>query len=430
MKYAEVIRYMESKKSLGIVPGLDSIRKLCKELGNPQDELKFIHIVGTNGKGSIGNYIATMLQYGGYQVGAYHSPAVIDYGEIIKVNGRKITQKDIGIFFEKIKMACEKMEKNGEVHPTNFEMETALAFLYFKEMKCDIVVLEAGMGGKLDATNCILAPLVAIIASISKDHTQFLGNTLAEITLQKAGIIKAGSIVVSSPQVEEVREILIKESKKKEVEYIQIDKKNASKIKYLMSKTKFCYKNKQELEIPLLGAHQVENCLVALEVIQQLEKYEIKIEDNIIKKALINVKWVGRLQQISKRPYFFVDGAHNVDGMKRLRESIDLYFNDKKVICILGILRDKECDKMLEELVPRVDMLITIKPPNNIWAMESLELAQKIRELTTQVTVADSVEEAIEISYLLAQKQDIILACGSLTYIKNCIKSVESRYKL
>ena len=265
MNYTQALQYIEYINTLkGSVLGLDSIRALCDELNNPQDDLKFVHIAGTNGKGSTLAFTSTILTESGYRVGRYISPTIREYRERFQINGRMISQNLFTQLLEEVKNACDRMCEKGYEHPTAFEIETALAFLYFKRKKCDIVVLETGMGGTDDATNIVKTTVLSILASISMDHMQFLGDTLDKITLKKCGIIKPNVPVVSAKQKEE-SEIVIKQVCIKNASPLTIiDKKDLSNIKYGLIKQSFKYKDKR-YEIKLAGTWQPDNAILAIE---------------------------------------------------------------------------------------------------------------------------------------------------------------------
>jgi dihydrofolate synthase / folylpolyglutamate synthase len=261
MNYQEAMEYMEKVGTYGIVPGLDSIRELCRRLGNPQEELKFVHIAGTNGKGSTLAYISSILQAAGYRVGKYISPVIIEYCEKIQIGKQKITHKDLCEGLEIIKKHCDAMVSDGFHHPTPFEIETALAFWYFREKQCDIVVLETGMGGREDATNLITTTQVAVLASIGMDHMKFLGNSLEEIATHKTGICKPGCQVVSMRQKEAAQKVVEQTAAELGCILTMADAANAKHVKYGLKKQTFDYENYKKLEITLAGKFQVANAV-------------------------------------------------------------------------------------------------------------------------------------------------------------------------
>lgn len=429
MNYREALEYIESLQALGSVPGLDSIINLCEKLGNPQDDLRFIHIAGTNGKGSVSAYLASVLRSAGYRVGSYNSPTIRDYRERICVGGRMISQKAFCELLTCVKEACDALVSEGLSHPTVFEVETALGFLYFKEKKCDYVILECGMGGKLDATNLVKNTEVAVFAPIGMDHMSFLGQTREEIAQQKAGIIKAGCRVVSAQQTEAVARVIEKVSKEHQIEPMFVKNEDATQIRYGLEKQSFVYRGRQTIGITLAGQYQIENALLALKVIDVLREEGLKISDRAVEKGFADAKWSGRFEVISRRPYFIVDGAHNEDGARKLAQSIRFYFTNKKIIYIMGILKDKEYDKIISLTAPFATHIITVKTPDNPRAMDAYELAQAASVHHGSVTAAGSLEEAVEMSYLLSDKDSVIVAFGSLSYLGRLMDIIEKRQR-
>ena len=305
MNYKEAREYIKKASQYGIVPGLDNISNLCDKLGNPQNELDVIHIAGTNGKGSVGAFAEQILIESGKKVGRYVSPSVFDYLEQFRINAENMSEDRYAYYISRISEVADKMTP----HPTPFEMETAAAFLYFKEEQCDVVLIEVGMGGREDATNIIPKSLVSVITSISMDHMKFLGNTLEEIAYQKSGIIKNNGLVVTAKQENCVMNVIENECCEKNARLIKAD-------------------NVTEYEISLDGEYQRENAAVAEEVCRHIDG----VSENDIKNGLINTVWHGRFEKICDKPEFIIDGAHNTDGAKRLKESIGKYYGNRKIV--------------------------------------------------------------------------------------------------
>lgn len=417
MNDKEAMAFVEGIESLGIVPGLDSIRKLCEAIGNPQDTLKFVHIAGTNGKGSTLAYISTILKCAGYKVGRYISPTIFEYRERIQVNGRMITKKALGEGMELVKAACEDMVARGLPHPTPFEVETALAFWYFQKMKCDIVVLETGMGGLLDATNVITTTLTAVIASVGRDHMKFLGNTVEEIAKQKAGIIKNDCYVICMKQKNSVMQVIEEEAQRKNSILRVADPEQAGHVRYGIEKQQFDYADMKKLEITLAGQFQIANAVLAVETVLALSEKGFAVARQAIRKGLLETRWQGRFTVVARKPLFIVDGAHNEDAAAKLANSIEFYFTNKRIIYIMGMLKDKEYDKVIDLTYKYADQIITVTPPGNPRALPAYELAKEIAKVHSKVTAVDSLEEAVEMSRLLAGKDDVIIAFGSLSYL-------------
>lgn len=427
MNEKEAMEYIGSVGKLGIVPGLDSIRELCRRLSDPQKDLKFVHIAGTNGKGSVSAYLATALRCGGYRVGRYISPVIFEYREKIQVNDSYITKKALCQGMERIKRVCDEMVSEGLPHPTPFEIETALGFLYFKEKKCDIVVLEAGMGGLMDATNIVENTLVAVIASISMDHMSFLGDTLEKIAVQKAGIIKNGCRVVSVRQEKPAMQVIEETARRLGCPLQIAEPSKASRVHYGLEKQWFDYGRYKKLEISLAGQYQIDNAVLALEALQALAECGFPVKEEKLRKGCLEAKWPGRFTVIGKKPYFLVDGAHNEDAAKRLAQSVEFYFTNKRIVYIMGVFRDKEYEKLIALTHGLADQIITVATPGNPRALSAYELAQEVAKVHPKVTAVDSLEEAVEMSYLLAGKDDVIIAFGSLSFLGKLMDIVSAK---
>lgn len=415
--YKETLEYIDSLKQYGSVLGLDNMYRLCEKLGHPEERCKFIHVAGTNGKGSVCAYMSHMLMAQGYRVGRYISPTISDYRERFQIGTRMITQKDLCAYMERMKMVCEELVSEGYPHPTPFEVETALGFLYFSEKECDVVVMEVGMGGTLDATNVITKPLACVWASISMDHMGILGNTLEKIASEKSGIAKKGAVLVSCKQQPEAENVLKEKAEQLGQELVVADVSQATSVKYGLTTQQFSYKAFSKLKIHLAGVCQIANAVLAVEVMLQLRKNGLEISDKAIYKGLEDTTWQARLEVLGKHPMFVIDGAHNEDAAKQLANAIELYFKDKRIIFIMGVLKDKEYEKVLALTAKYAEHILTITPPNNPRALDALELAKAAGVYHNQVTNLSSLEEAVEVSHLLADKDTVILCFGSLSYL-------------
>lgn len=429
MNYREAMDYIEELKPLGSVMGLENMRGLCERLGNPQDQLKFIHIAGTNGKGSVLSYISTVLQTAGYKVGRYISPTVLDYRERFQVDGRMITQSGLCKYLEPVRKAAKAMAEEGADHPTLFEVETAVAFLYFLDKGCDLVVLETGLGGTLDATNVVSTTVAAVFTSISMDHMEILGDSLEQIALAKAGIIKHKCYVISAKQPPEVMKVLRQAALLRKAKFFTADVGKAKHIKSGVTKQHFSYDKYKNLEIGMLGQFQIANAVVAVETLMMLARCGFLVSEVKLREGLMQARWPGRFQVIGKKPLFIADGAHNEDASRKLAESIRNYYPDRRIIFIMGMLRDKEYDKVIRNTFELAEHIITVTPPIKERALSAYDLAQAVQEYHNSVTVADSVQEAVEIAYLLAgeDKETVIVAFGSLSYLGQLMNIVEHR---
>lgn len=429
MNYKEAMEYVDDLQQYGSVMGLDVMRELCARLGNPQDQLKFVHIAGTNGKGSVLAYVSTVLQRAGYRVGRYLSPTIREYRERFQVDGKMITQVGLCRYLETVKKAAEAMVTDGFPHPTPFEIETAVAFLFYLDKQCDIVVLETGLGGSLDATNVVTTTLVAVFTSISMDHMGILGDSREQIALAKAGIIKDRCYVISAKQPAEVMKILRQAALLRKAKLFTADISRAKNIKYGVTKQHFSYDKYKNLEITMLGQFQIENAVVAVEVLMALAKLGYPVPEDKLRLGMSETRWQGRFEVIGKRPLFIADGAHNEDASLKLAQSIRFYFTNKRIIYIMGVLKDKEYDKVIRNTYELAEHIITVTPPVRERALHAYDLAQAVKEYHDSVTVADSVQEAVEIAYLLAglDRDTVIIAFGSLSYLGELMDVVEHR---
>lgn len=427
MNYQQAMDYIEEAKSYGYTMGLEHIKELCERLGNPQDKLKFIHVAGTNGKGSISAMISSILKANGYKTGTYSSPSVFSYEEKMRFQGKPVAKTVLVKLLEQVKLAADQMEEEGKGHPSVFEIETATAFLFFVEKECDLVVLEAGLGGIEDATNIIKNPILTVFASISLDHCDYLGGTIAEITDKKTGIIKEGCSVVTLKQLPEAMDVLEQRAGKLHCPLFVGDPGKAKQIHQTIKKQSFIYGDFGKVEIPLLGGYQIANATVVLEAVNALKEAGFTLTDDKVRKGFMETEWPGRFTLIANKPAFIIDGAHNPDAAEKLAESIRYYFTNKRIIYIMGILKDKDYEKIIETTCPLASMIITVATPDKRRTMSAYELAQEVQRVNPNVTAVDSVEEAVEMSYLFAGKEDVIVAFGSLSYLGKMMDVVRNR---
>lgn len=421
MNYSEARDYLREVNKYGSVLGLDSIKELLKRLGNPQSDLKVVHVAGTNGKGSTMTFVQSILMESGYAVGRYSSPAVFEYKEIIRINNDYIGKDALAEIVTLIKEKCDEMIIEGLPHPTPFEIETAMAFVYFKQKMCDIVLVECGMGGETDATNVFGKVLCSVITTISLDHTQFLGETISDIAKVKAGIVKEGCHVVVSKQSEEAVETIKEVAGQRNSELMITN--NIDKIEVEDFGTKFTYtaaNNKTyNVKLKMMGTYQAINAATAVETALVLEKQGYNIKNNI-EAGLRNAFWPGRLEIICDSPCIVIDGAHNPGAVSELRKSIDLYFTNKRITFIMGVLADKAFGTESGIIADRAVNIITITP-DNIRALDGVKLAKTLLKYNKDVQVADSLEEAVRLAKETVNnnQSDMILAFGSLSFLSD-----------
>lgn len=419
MKYDKAMEYIANTSRFGMNFGLDRVKAMLSLLGNPQDNLKCIHIAGTNGKGSTTAMITSILKEEGYAIGMYTSPYLEEFEERIQINGVNIPKNKLAILINRIKEVIEEVVKKGYDNPTQFEIITTLMFLYFSDEKVDFVVLEVGLGGRLDATN-VITPLISVIGSISYDHMNILGETIEEIAFEKCGIIKVAP-VVSYPQVEDAKKVIEDVCKKNNANLLMtsVDSiKNIKSNKTLNTQIIEYDLNGRSIKVEhsLLGEHQAKNTLVALSVIDEFSKIVKPISDDVIKKGLLKARWIGRMEVMGKEPLVVIDGAHNIDGIINLKNSVDKYFNYNKVILILGILGDKQVEEMIKNITTMAKFVILTEPHNE--RAESIEkIGAYLEELNKPYDKILDYKKAYEKSLELANNDDLILVCGSLYMI-------------
>jgi len=423
MNYNEALQFIHESHKFGMRLGLDNIKKLLELLGNPQNNLKIIHVAGTNGKGSTCSFISSILKESGYKVGLYTSPFLETFTERIRVNGENIREEEVGKIVSLIKEKIEIMVSEGYSYPTEFEIVTAMAFYYYNQEKVDFVALEVGLGGRYDATNVIDKPVVSAITSISLDHTGILGDTLAKIAFEKGGIIKEDCPTIVYPQQEEASEVIKNICAEKKSKYIECDFKNieikSSNINSQIYNCNINGKELRDLEIKLIGDHQIKNSIVALNVIEYLNDIKItNISEENIRKGLLETKWPGRIEKISENPMFIIDGAHNEEGAKSLANSIDKYFENKNKILVIGMLEDKDIDSVLDLLIPKFNNVITTTP-DNPRAIDANKLKEKIERYNIEVTCKPNIKEAVDYALEISNKDDVIISAGSLYMIGN-----------
>ncbi len=429
MDYREARVYLEELSKYGSVLGLESMKELLRRLGNPQDELRFLHISGTNGKGSVLAYLSTVLSEAGYRTGRYISPTLFSYRERIQVDGERIEKEALARHVTAIAEAIRGMEAEHKGSPTVFEVETALGFLYFKEKGCDIVVLETGLGGALDATNVIQTPVLEVIASISMDHMDVLGDTLEKIALQKAGIIKPGTSVVSAAQEPEAAQVLADVCAEKGCKLYVTEPEKISEVRYGCGKQSFSYKHWENMEISLAGSFQIFNACLALEAIDALKREGWEITEQQVREGMAKAQWKGRFTLISQKPAIVLDGAHNPAAARELRHSLELYFPGKKLHYIFGVFRDKDYRQVITLTAPLAEHIITIQTPGNPRALPAKELMEAVKQVNPSVEAADSIGDAVEKSLKNAGEEDAVIIFGSLSFLGEALKEVTNRGK-
>ncbi len=424
MNREEVMHFIDNSKKFGSKLELVRIKKLCELLGNPQDDLKCIHIAGTNGKGSTSVMLNNILIKAGYKVGLYTSPFIYEFNERIQIGNIPIEDSDLTEIMSEIYKKVKIMLESGYEHPTEFELITAAAFLYFKEKNCDYVVLEVGLGGTFDATNIINAPVLSIITSISLDHTDYLGNTVTEVAKNKCGIIKENCPTLSYAKQNKDALAVIKKTTKEKSSALTVA--NGEKLEILkcdLSGNEFLY-NDEKFKTKLVGKYQIYNAVTAINAALLLKENGVALNDKSIKDGISSARWPARFEIVKTNPTVILDGSHNRDGMNAFVETAKEILCDNKVICIFGMLRDKDYDLCLKKLSEISDTVIVTEVENP--RRETVEnLSKTAKKYIKNVYSEKENEKAVKRALSLAKENDTIIALGSLYMMNNIKKCCE-----
>lgn len=411
MTRQERIAFLEGTDNHRYTPSLAREFELLSALGDPQKRLRFVHVAGTNGKGSACACLASILQAAGYRTGLFTSPHIFEYEERIAIDGMPIDAARFSLLLERIRPVVENMAQR----PTTFELLTAAAFLYFAEEKCDIVVLEVGMGGRFDATNVITSPLCTVVTPIGLDHTAQLGNSVEAIAGEKSGIIKPHTRVVCAAEDPRAVAIVKKTCEERDAAFFGVDFSRITDCRFAPDGTVMSLEPYGEIRLPLLGTYQPRNALTAITACEILDHGGVSVPDRAILQGLAEVVWRGRFELLRRDPLFILDGAHNAHGIAAAAESLKTYFPDEKVTFLLGILADKDVDTMLSLLLPLAARFVVVTPPSS-RAMDSVSLAACLRESGAQAQVCRSVREGVQTAISLAGKSGRVCALGSLYF--------------
>ncbi len=386
MTYEQAMEYIHSVVWRGSKPGLSRTRELLTKLGNPEQKLRFVHVAGTNGKGSVCAMLSSVLREAGYSVGLYTSPYLQRFNERIQWNGKPIPDEELAEITQTIRPYAESMEDL----PTEFELITAVAMCFFLRQQCDIVILEAGMGGALDSTNVIGPPEVAVLTNIGLDHMKELGSTIAAIAETKAGILKSGCLAAFYGKNPEAEGVVSRVCREKGIPLCLPQYESLRVHRHNMDGVLFDYGPYEELTIPLLGGYQCDNAALAICVIELLRKKGWRISTEAIRAGLARTSWPGRFEILLRRPFFVFDGGHNPQGIQATTETLRSLFPDRKVLFLMGVMADKKVDEMLRIMVPLAHSFYTVTPANP-RALPAEALASRIREQGGQAEACRSV---------------------------------------
>lgn len=412
MTLDEALRYIHEVCWKGTIPGLERIQALLDAMGNPERKCKFVHVTGTNGKGSTCAMVASILRKAGYKTGLYTSPYLIRFNERIQINGEQISDADICELTEYVKPFAESIFER----PTEFEMVTAIGFEYFARHKCDIVVCEVGMGGEFDATNVIPAPEAAVICNIGLDHTEVLGNTLEKIAGAKAGIIKPGCDAVLYRERPSVEAVFEERCKALNAPLHKADFDSLHLLSHSLEGQVFDWERFHALRLPLLGEHQLHNAAVALTTARVLQKRGWKITDAQIREGIESVRWPGRFELMRRDPMFIIDGGHNPQCIEALVKNIRDYLPGRELTVLTGVLGDKDFHCMYRDVAQYAKEFITITPANP-RALTAEKLADYLRQFGKPVTACDVVADGVRLAIEHAGKDGVVLCYGSLYMI-------------
>ena len=404
----EAVAYLHAHQRRS-VPGLSRMQALLQALGDPQKQLRFVHVAGTNGKGSTCACIASVLQAAGHRVGLYTSPYLLTFHERIRVDGELISDEALGELTEEVRSAAEPMAE----HPTEFELITAVAFLHFLRSRCDLVVLEVGLGGEKDASNVIDAPEAAVITAMGLDHVAQLGGTLADIARAKAGILKPGTAAVSYGGCPEADAVIRQACRERGIPLREVDFSRLTVHALSLDGARFDFAPWRDLALPLAGAYQVRNAATALTSLEVLAERGWRVPEAAVRRGLAAVRWPGRFEVLRRNPTVLLDGAHNAHGMAAAAESLERLFPGRKLTFVLGILADKDVERMLDRVVPLARRVYTIRP-DSPRALPAEALADLLRRRGAEAVSCGSVGEAMDAAAAFAGPEGTVCALGSL----------------
>ena len=413
MNYTEALQYIHKTDWKGSRLGLERIKTLCHALGDPQKYLHFVHVAGTNGKGSVSTMLTSILSAAGYRVGLFTSPFLSEFRERIRIGEKLISEADLIAAVEAVRPFADAMEDA----PTEFELMTALAFWYFRRQHCDLVVCEVGLGGELDSTNVIEKPLLSVITSIALDHTRELGNTLSAVARAKAGIVKRDRpVLFGEPENSVAASVICAYAEKLSAPYFETAPDALSVSETTLSGTVFSYRNYRDVRLSLCGAYQPKNAAVVLDAVERLRGEGLPISEDAVRRGLQCARWPGRFEVISRDPAVILDGAHNPHGARALLSSLELYFDaDVHPIALCAVMADKEYDALFSTLAPRLSAVYCVAPKGHVRALKENKLAAFCGELGMESYAFGSVEDGARAALKAATDRSVpLLVFGSL----------------
>ncbi|HPE15922.1 MAG TPA: folylpolyglutamate synthase/dihydrofolate synthase family protein [Oscillospiraceae bacterium] len=417
MNCNEAIEYIHSVPRFPKKTNLLRITALMARLGNPQEKLNFVHIAGTNGKGSTAAMTADVLSASGYRTGLFTSPYLEHFRERFQIDRVPIAPERLAALTERVKGAADRMTADSLPHPNEFELVTAVAMLFFLEEGCDYVVLEVGLGGRFDATNVIPPPLAAAITEISYDHTGILGSTLYEIAGEKAGILKTGSRAVLSPgQAPEAAERIRAICRERGVPLVEPDTGACRITARGDFGSRFLYRG-EAYELPLLGSHQVRNALTVIEILNLLRQAGVTIPQEAARRAIARVKWPGRMELLRRAPDVLLDAAHNPGGIDALCRALSEHFPGKRQVTVMGMMRDKDYESCITEMALRSRLFIATEPPEPGRALCACDAAEVAARSAGETVCEASLRAAVSMGLAAVRKDELLVVCGSIPLI-------------
>lgn len=412
MTVSEALQYIHAVCWKGSVPGLSRIDALLEKMGRPERQLKFIHVAGTNGKGSTCAMLASILQQAGYKTGLYTSPYIVSFNERMQIDGQNISDAALCQITQEVKPLADSMDDK----PTEFELVTAIAFAWFARERCDAVVCEVGMGGEFDATNVILPPELAVICNIGLDHTEVLGDTLEKIAATKSGIIKPGCDAVCYREKPSVEAVIEARCQRVGAALHKADFDALQPVRHALDGQVFSWNRFQQLRLPLLGEHQLKNAAVVLTAADVLKRRGWQISDENIRAGLANVVWPGRFELVRREPLFIIDGGHNPQCIEALTKNIREYLADRPLTVLTGVLADKDYGCMYESVAPYAREFITVTPPTP-RALDGAQLAEYLRQFGKPAAAYPVIADGVKAAIAHAGKDGVVLCYGSLYMI-------------
>lgn len=416
MNMTDVINLVNTNRGTGKKESLSRMQLLMEKLGNPQEHLKYVHIAGTNGKGSTTAFLASIANAAGVRVGVYTSPHLERINERILLNKDEITDEAFINLTERVAPLVKEVEDELDEVLYSFEILTAVALIYFYEQNCELVVLEAGIGGRLDATNVIRTPLAAVITSIGLDHTKVLGESKEAIASEKAGIIKRNGKIIYPEMSRAINEVIQNKAEKEHAEVLQVKESAITNVKLSEEVSVFDYESLENVTIQLLGRHQISNAVLAIETVQVLQTNGFAIDEESIRNGLRKAQWPGRMEKINNEPTVIIDGAHNPEGIAHLNTNLKRLFPDDKLIFVVGMMKDKAYMEMIQTVFPQAEKILTVSP-DPYRGFDAHETADIINAQGILAEAFESVESVVNYLKDSTHSTDKIIVFGSLYLI-------------